>query len=352
MKKLLIVTLILAIVLFSGCDMLGDLSNKNFSNKNIKPVQEKPGYYTDEKLAFCAEIRGSYKSDRPFTLDENNENLRVWDDMYLYEGDYFQMIVNNSSQIFYSVQDQDLEYVTLEDKLAQATINEGKSGIYKIVFDLSTKIFHLQFKGEITTPVYEKMDGCDVYTLSSEFTPLVPNPNNSEELMIANYTIKTGELVSFYNHGNVHLSNYKVILDQSVQGRYATALEDGDRYVKFLIGGSYNLYVNPTTYQVRVELTNPDTAHYTLYVFKSGESEPTKLTPANANQPYLFEYQVTLRRNASVPIFTSESYAMYSFSVAESEYFDSKYEMFTTEGTYLLQINLKTFTITVNYIPQ
>ena len=49
MKKLLIVILILAIVLFSGCDMLGDLSNKNFSNKNIKPVQEKPGYYTDEK---------------------------------------------------------------------------------------------------------------------------------------------------------------------------------------------------------------------------------------------------------------------------------------------------------------
>ena len=233
---------------------------KNFDNKNITPVENQEGLYTDSTLIFCAEIRGSYKANRPFTLDAQNENLRVWDNIYLYEYDYFQMIVDESTDIFYSVNDEDLEYVDIDDRRPQATVKEGKSGIYKITFDLSTKIFDLQFKSEITNPVYEKMDGCDVYSLQSEFTPMVVNPNNSEEFMIANYSIESGTLISFYNHGEVHLSNYKVILDSANQGKYATALEDGDKHVSFAIGGVYNLYVNPTTYALRVELTNPDTA--------------------------------------------------------------------------------------------
>ena len=352
MKKTVIILFLalLALNLF-GCDMLfGPSSDENFDNSSIIPVENQEGYYTDDKLSFCAEIRGSYKSDRPFTLDAENENLRVWDNMYLYEYDYFQIIVNESPTIFYSVNSEDLEYVTVDDKFAHATVNEGKSGIYKITFDLSTKLFDMEFKSEITTPVYEKMNGCDVHSLKSGFTPLTVNPANPEELMIANYPIEADALISFYNHGDVHLSNYKVILDESVQGKYASAMEDGDKHVSFLVGGIYNLYINPVTYDLRVELTNPDSADYSLQVYEN--SEPVKLTAPDSSLPYIFVYQVTVNKNASIPIFISDGYVMYDLDVVASEYVDSIYEDFKTPGTYSLEINLKSFTVTATYLPQ
>jgi len=334
----------------SACENLGGKLNI-FDNKNITPVENQEGYYTDSNLAFCAEIRGSYKSNRPFTLDAQNENLRVWDNIYLYEYDYFQMIASGRADIFYSVNSEDLEYVDIDDRFAQATVKEGKSGIYKITFDLSTKVFDLQLKSEITTPIYEKMDGCDVYSLKSGFTQLTQNPNNSEELMISNYAIESGALISFHNHGEVHLSNYKVILDSAIQGKYATALEDGDKHVSFAIGGVYNLYVNPTTYAVRAELTNPDTADYTLQVYETSEDIIT-LTPVDPSVPYIFNYTVTVRERQSLPIFISAGYTMYDLSLNPSEYVHSEYEWFIIPGTYRLEINLKTFTVTANYLPQ
>ena len=349
LKKALAIAFSFFAFALAGCDLVNAPAHTNFDNNHITPVEGQEGYYTDEALAFCAEIRGSYKSNRPFTLDAENENLRVWDNMYLYEYDYFQMIASNTADIFYSVNEEDLEYVTVEDKFAQATVQEGKSGIYKVTFDLSTKLFDLEYKSEITTPVYEKMDGCDVYSLSLEFTPMTVNPDNSEEFMIANYPVQVGELISFFNHGKVHLSNYKVILDEAVQGKYATAMEDGDKRLNFAVGGLYNLYVNPVTYAVRVELTNPDDADYELYVFTSDGA--TQLTAPNPDIPYIFTHQVTVKKNAGMPIFAGGGYVMFDLNVNESEYID-KYEDFIEAGTYALEINLKTFTITVTYLPQ
>ena len=138
-KSPLVTILLLLITIFSfsltACDIMGGKS-KNFDNKNITPVENQEGYYTDSNLAFCTEIRGSYKSNRPFTLDEQNENLRVWDNIYLYEYDYFQMVVSGSADIFYSVNSEDLEYVNIDDRFAQVTVKAEKSGIYKITFDL------------------------------------------------------------------------------------------------------------------------------------------------------------------------------------------------------------------------
>ena len=342
MKKLLFVCLLLCAACLASCDFVNP--NVTFDNSNITPVEGQEGYYTDDDLLFCSEIRGSYSSSRPFTLDATNEHLRIWDNLYLYEGDYFQLIVNESPTIFYQVKDEDLEYVTVEEQRAQATIQEGKDGIYKVTFDLSTKLFDLEYKEEITTPVYEEMKGCDVFSLKSDFTQLTPNPDNPQELMVSNYTIQGGEVITFHNHGDVHLSNYKVILDPAVQGTYASALETGDRFVSFSIGGTYNLYVNPVTYTLRVELTNPDTAQYSLQVYKNGE--PTALQAVDPNTPYLFTYQLTVKRNASIPIFISADYFMYTLTAIDSDYLDGEYEMFNQEGTYVLEINLKTFTVT------
>lgn len=347
-KKFLVALGLVAVLLMTGCNF-GDGSNLEFDNSSITQVAGQEGYYTDSKLSFCAEIRGSYKSDRPFTLDSSNENLRVWDNYYLYEGDYFQMIVSDTPYIYYSVNSEDLVYVTPNDNSAESKVNEGQSGIYKITFDLTTKIFDLEYKSEITTPVYETMSGCDVYSLKSNFTQMTVNPNNDEELMIENYQINAGEMISFHNHGNYHLSQYKVVLDEAVQGKYASALEDGDKFVSFSIGGLYNLYINPVTYALRVELTNPDTASYSLKAYKNGE--PVSCI-VDENTPYIFRHQVTVKVNGSIPIFINDDYFMYDLTVNESEYFDNDYEMFNVAGTYDLEINLKLFTITVTYVPQ
>jgi len=349
MKKFITIFLIIIMTFMCGCSLFNDPANENFDNNNLTAVAGQDGYYVDDKLSFCAEIHGSYKANRPFTLDYENDNLRIWDNVYLYERDYFQMIVNNSSSIFYSVKDEDLEYVTIEDRFAQATIKEGASGIYKITFDLATKIFDLDYKGAITTPVYEEMDGCDVYSLASGFTPLVVNPNNSAEFMITNYTIAPDSLIFFHNHGDVHLSNYRVTLDENAQGKYASALETGEKSITFAVRGIYNLYVNKLTYEVRVELTNPLTASYSLQVYKNGE--PTKLSAKSLNEPYIFNYELTIDKLKSIPIFISDGYLMYNLSVNETEYVDED-NWFTVVGTYSLEINLQYFTITVTYLPQ
>ena len=73
MKKRLFLILALALIL-SGCSLLGLPGDISFDNDDIIPVDGMEGYYLDSDLAFCAEIRGSYKSDRPFTLDDEDEN--------------------------------------------------------------------------------------------------------------------------------------------------------------------------------------------------------------------------------------------------------------------------------------
>lgn len=348
MKKKLFLCLMSIGLLLTGCDLFINAESKNFDNKNIVEVEGKDGYYTDPDLSFCAEIRGSYKSDRPFTLDSSNENLRIWDNMYLYEYDYFQMIVNNSPTIFYSVENNDLEFVTVEDRLAEAIIKEGKSGIYKITFDLSTKIFDLEFKSEITNPVYEKMDGCDIYSLSQKFKEMIINPNNPDEYMIKNFVIETGELISFYNHGNVHLSNYKVFLDEQYMNKYASALETGDKHILFAIGGTYDIYVNPISYLVRIELVDKLNADYTL-IYYNADGTCTTIEKSNSDLPYIFTYQVTAEKDDRLPIYASSCYMMYELEVIESEYINSLRKI-KVAGVYDVEINLDTFTISVTYI--
>lgn len=347
MKKGFLFLLTIFSLTLVSCNLM---SNNSFDNNNITEVEGLDGYYIDDALSFCAEIKGSYKSDRPFTLDPNNDNIRVWDDYYLYKGDYFQMIANSTANIFYQVSSEDLEYVDITENDARATIKEGKDGIYKISFDLTSKTFDLEYKKAIEIPVYEKMNGCDVYSLKSEFSPMTENPNNSDELMILNYEIESGALISFYNHGDIHLSNYKVHLDNEVMGKYADALETGDKHVTFAIGGIYNLYINPNTYFLRVELVNKDTADYSLQYFNK-DGTCTTVTANDSNKPYLFNYQKEVTIKERLPIYASSCYMMYDLTINASEYINDM-GAFNIDGLFDIGIYLKSFEITVSYIPQ
>ena len=341
---------LLMISSLSACDLFGeDANNQSFDNENITEVEGQDEYYVDSKLSMCAEIRGSYKANRPFTLDSNNENIRIWDNYYLYEYDYFQMIQDESKYIFYEVDASSKQYVDIES--SKAIIKQGKSGIYKLTFDLVNKVFGLEFKNEIITPVYEEMEGCDVYTLSHDgFSQMTTNPNNSEELMISDYEIALGEIVSFYNHGNYHLSNYKVVPDFMLLGKLINGLNDGDAHPAIMIGGKYNLYINPKTYAFRAELLNPNEAIYSLMTIENGEY--VKRNHDNNDPAYLFHYRIDVTKQyQSMPLLFNNEYQMFELDITEGEYVN-KYGQFKMPGLYSLDIDLKEFIITVTYLPQ
>lgn len=341
---------LLMITNLSACNLFDDDGkNQSFDNENLTEVEGQDGYYVDSKLSMCAEIRGSYKANRPFTLDSNNENIRIWDNYYLYEYDYFQMIVDGTKYIFYEVDESSKQYVDVENP--KAIIKQGKSGIYKLTFDLVNKVFSLEFKSEIITPIYEEMEGCDVYTLSHDgFSQMTINPNNSEELMISNYEVAMDEIVSFYNHGNYHLSNYKVLPDSMLLGKLINGLNDGDAHPNIMIGGKYNLYINPKTYAFTAELLNPNEAIYSLMTIENGEY--VEINHDNNDPAYLFHYKINVtKKYQSMPLLFNNEYQMFELDVTDNECVN-KYGQFETLGLYSLNINLKEFIITATYLPQ
>ena len=100
MRKISLILLLMAALLLVGCSLPGGAT---YDNTDIIPVEGQAGLYTDARLAFCSEIRGVYAADRPFALDAEHPSLRVWDDIYLYEGDYFQLVASGSADIFFAV---------------------------------------------------------------------------------------------------------------------------------------------------------------------------------------------------------------------------------------------------------
>ena len=191
---------------------------------------------------------------------------------------------------------------------------------------------------------------CDVYTLSHDnFTPMVVNPNNNEELMVSNYQIEMGEIISFHNHGDFHLSNYKVVPDSLLLGKIIDGIESGDAHPFIMVGGNYNLYINPITYAFRAELINPDTANYSLLVL---EDDYITIPHNNDDPAYLFYYQCQVSRQfQSMPIFSNSHYQMFDLYAIPNDQVNS-YGQFEIPGLYSLEINLKEFTINATYMPQ
>ena len=105
----LLVLFIAVPLVFSGCfgGGVGDLHINNDTDLVISSPGEGQSsdaqYYTSKKLQLVTSINGSFKVGRSFTLDENDSNKRVYDDIYLYEEDYFKMDVADSPKIFYQI---------------------------------------------------------------------------------------------------------------------------------------------------------------------------------------------------------------------------------------------------------
>lgn len=253
-NKFLVIALVLFAIpcLFAGCFGDGKVAN-NTTDLVAQSTTNEEGktYYTCKRLSLVTEINGSYSVGRPFVLDEENEWNRVYDNVYLYQGDYFYMDRTNSWEIYCTLSDpNDDEYVEIaKEGDVDIRINVKKQGIYRIVFNISTVSFDLEFKSEITTPVYEEIKGCDIYSVATKWVQM---QKTGDEFVVNNFSVASDKFISFYSH-NVHTSNYKVTLAEGFENDYAKIIgEKPDDLVYMKVGGTYNIYINAKTYVVRI----------------------------------------------------------------------------------------------------
>ena len=357
MKKLKNFAAILCLIcmfsaVFVGCGNSGNAPYVIDNSKDLvvyeRDSQSESGepLYTSKKLTFVTEINGSFKVNRPFSFDKDDENKRVYDNIYLYEKDFFWMDVQGSlnlKDMFYELSDStDEQYVKVNEEAGRLEIQ--KAGIYKIVFNITTFKFDLEFKSEITEPVYERIENCDFYTTKTGWVEATVNTDNIDEFCVKNFIVETGALLSVQSHF-VHTSNFKVKSDENCKDRY---LNDVAGSVFFLIGGKYDIYVNAETYVVRAELLDKATADYTCTVFKDGNF--AAIDKKDASVPCEFIYRCTVEKDGSlVPdMFYNANGYPYKLTVNDSDLVSgNKYKFFKKAGTYDLTINLDTFTIDV-----
>ena len=268
MKKYIVLILILMMSLTS-CSLFepGNLNN-NYNNDNLTigspiegndliSVDNNVSYYESTDISLSIEINGLYTVIRYFTIDEEHKNLRIYDNMYLYPGDYFYML-SNDYRNWYADLDENVseEYAVKEiEEGEDYSIVIKKEGIYKIIFDLDTKKFNLEYKSEIDQPKYLKIKNCEILEFidsKATYKKMEVNPNNPYELMIKNYNVVENRTIYFLSV--THVSKYKIFLNEenlNLTAKYANKNRQG---IKMLISGTIDLYLNTLTYEVRIDV--------------------------------------------------------------------------------------------------
>ena len=310
-------------------------------------VEEDTTYYTSPGFSLWMEVNGEFLKMDYFSLDGDK---RVYDNLYFYVDDYFYMVTDDNKDLYASLGDStDSEYAEEEKQSGEdIQINVKKSGIYKLTFDVKTLKFDMEYKAEIETPVYYSIRNCSIYSKATSWVEMSVNPANADEFVINNFNVTAGKSISFYN--NLHTSHYKVTLEDSANNKLASAIKTD---VSVNVGGNYNIYINRKTYVVRMELINPDTATYGC-VYYDG-TEFVTLQPYETDVPYIFQYQITVDKYDNLPDFHSANYRTYDLIVVDTTNVlmgSGSHHYFKNTGTYNLIINLKTFEITVELLPE
>ena len=312
-------------------------------------AEENTTYYTSSALSLWLEVNGAFLEIDYFSLDGNK---RVYDNLYLYEDDYFYMCSDDMNGWYASLGDlEDTEYAEEEKEQGyDIQINVKKAGIYKLIFDVDTLKFDMEYKAEIETPVYYTIKNCSIYNVATNWLEMSVNSANADEFVIRNYSVEAGKTVSFFN--NIHTSNYKVTLAESANDKLASARKTS---VIVNVGGNYDIYINRKTYVVRMELKNPDTATYSC-VYYDGADFVT-LEPYDSDVAYIFRQRIAVDTNytTSLPKFHSAKYTTYDLTVvdpADVLMGSGKNYYFKQAGNYEVIINLKTFEITAERLPE
>ena len=363
MKKKFLALAVALFTLTSGLFLVGcgDFGSGTPENKNynadiqaVTPdsidaehfvVDENTTYYTSPGFSLWMEVNGEFLKMDYFSLDGNK---RIYDNLYFYTDDYFYIVTDDNKDLYASLGDSaDAEYAEEEKEQGyDIQINVKKSGIYKLIFDVDTLLFDMEYKSEIETPVYYTIKNCSIYSLATSWVEMSTNPANEDEFIIENFYVDAGKIVSFYNR--VHTSNYKITLDEASLDKYGSTRKT---HLTVNIGGNYNFYINKKTYVVRMELLSPDSATYSC-VYYDG-SDFITLEPYDESEPHIFRLRLNVdSQYESVPDFHTSHYKTYALTILPSDLLmGSKNGYFKQAGTYELIINLQTFTISVELTP-
>ena len=354
MKKLLL-TLLLSSLLLGGCSSSSQTS-KGYSNNDVKEVptsevdfpKEGETYYTKDDMSLCVEVNGGYRIINYFTLDKNNENLRIYDDMYFYTDDLFYMITSNYKYIYASLVNGNTEYgKEYKEQGYDIEVDILKSGIYTLKFDISTLKFDLVFKEEIVTPRYYTIEDCEIHALLNKEQTKIKmeiNPENEDELILRNQHFESGTSLFFLSFNST--SQYKVSLGESNIAPYLSQNKER-QLTKLAIGGNFDITLNVKTYVVDITLLNPESADFTVIIYENGEF--ISLEPSS-DISYMFTYiQVVDKKYASLQRFYTAGYEELKFEVIDnSKHFIS--EIFMEVGTYQLTLNLFNMTLVIDML--
>jgi len=372
------------IMVLSACTWFGDsndLVGPYIDNEyDLEDVGEEE-LFMSKQLNLVTEINGSYKIDRAFRLDYEDENKRVYDDLYFYEDDFFYMTTTDNKYLWcYLTDETDLEYVEVEKEAGEdIQINIKVTGRYKLIFDIITKSFDLEYLGKITTPVYEEIESCEVGYLidvNGEKTmkyDVMQKVGNEFALLGTHFAV--GQSAGFYSKFT-HTSWYKTTIEESCANRYIHKRgTKANTDICFMVGGEYNIYLNPKTYVVRVELVAADEDGYSANVFVDENldfvNDPIQLEllDQNKNYEFVFQCRVTSELVGNYQVVTTELPKIYNDKlqsyelvptaesltadlVRESAYHGSTFYYFNKAGVYNLIINLKTFEINVELVTE
>lgn len=347
--------------LFVGCNAQTDNSALPDYNADIEAVapenitiehfvaKEDTAYYTSPGLSLWMEVNGAFLEMDYFSLDGDK---RIYDNLYFYEKDYFYIVTDDYKDLYASLGDSaDTEYAEEEKQDGyDVQINVKKAGIYKLIFDTKSLTFDMEYKSEIETPKYYTIKKCQIYSKATKWVQMSVNPANADEFVIHNFNIGVNEFISFQD--NTHTSLYKTTLDESCNEKYGSY-----QYPSTVInvGGNYNVYINAKTYVVRLELLNPDTATYSCVYYDGVDF--IELEPYEADVPYIFRQRIVVdtKYTTSVPKFHTAKYKTYTLTVVDTtDVFigSGRNYYFKNMGTYDVIINLKTFEITAELLPE
>ena len=324
--------------------------------------REDETYYTSKSIDLVTEINGNYTTSRPFTLDKDNANKRIYRNIYFYVEDFLQVLYykkfGDLGRLFVIMSDTaDQEYAEIEytQQGSPLQINIIQQGIYDIILDVETFAIDLVKVGDIDTPVYETIKSCElnihVSSTDHTYTPMALDVATNEYYIETEIPLNAS--IGFYNAS--HTGRYKMTVEPSLMDTlifYDYYGSTKPSQVQVHVGGTYKIYFNAKTYVLRLELQNPDTAKYYCQV---EWNENKELTAVSNGTPYLFEYEFVAQgeRNdayVDIPSFFPKLGMAYDLSVIDVDGFVAYDEYITESGTYKLTINLKEFTLTIKRI--
>jgi len=227
-------------------------------------------------------------------------------------------------------------------------INVTQQGVYNLILDITTFEIDVEKVGDIQTPVYEQVKSCELYVhlsaTNATYTEMTLNVDTNEYCL--QKEIPQNAIIGFYSAS--HMARYNVTLKDTANNTVVWWDFANKNRVRVHVGGTYKIYFNAKTYEVKVELQNPDTATYFCQV---EWNKGNLLTAPDSSKPYLFEHTVVAQTSVDgrtpLPKFYPELGMAYDLTIVDQDDSLIGGDEFDESGTYKLIINLKDFTLTI-----